>query len=70
MEKNGFKLDKILRVDLTTGTIKTEKMSDGAASLIGGKGLALHYLLKEQKPKTDPLSPENMLIFAWGPFPG
>ncbi|MBA7627738.1 putative oxidoreductase YdhV [subsurface metagenome] len=30
----------------------------------GGKALALYYMLKEMKPHTDPLSPDNLLIFA------
>ena len=30
----------------------------------GGRALALYYMLKEMKPYTDPLSPDNLLIFA------
>ncbi|MBU1291374.1 aldehyde ferredoxin oxidoreductase, partial [bacterium] len=30
----------------------------------GGRALALYYMLKEMKPHTDPLSPDNLLIFA------
>ncbi|RXG64216.1 aldehyde ferredoxin oxidoreductase, partial [Candidatus Atribacteria bacterium 1244-E10-H5-B2] len=30
----------------------------------GGRALALYYMLKEMKPKVDPLSPDNLLIFA------
>ena len=30
----------------------------------GGRALGLYYMLKEMKPKTDPLSPDNLLIFA------
>ena len=34
----------------------------------GGRALALYYMLKEMKPHTDPLSPDNLLIFApWYP---
>jgi len=30
----------------------------------GGRALALYYMLKKMKPHTDPLSPDNLLIFA------
>ena len=30
----------------------------------GGRALALYYMLREMKPYTDPLSPDNLLIFA------
>ena len=30
----------------------------------GGRALALYYMLKEMKPHIDPLSPDNLLIFA------
>ncbi|MBE3128193.1 MAG: aldehyde ferredoxin oxidoreductase, partial [Actinobacteria bacterium] len=30
----------------------------------GGRALGLYYMLKQMKPKTDPLSPDNLLIFA------
>ena len=30
----------------------------------GGRALSLYYMLKEMKPHTDPLSPDNLLIFA------
>ena len=30
----------------------------------GGRALALYYMLNQMKPHTDPLSPDNLLIFA------
>jgi len=36
----------------------------------GGRALALYYMLKEMKPHTDPLSPDNLLIFASGVLTG
>jgi len=30
----------------------------------GGRALALYYMLTQMKPKVDPLSPDNLLIFA------
>jgi aldehyde:ferredoxin oxidoreductase len=62
---------KILRVDLTTGEIKEEKL-DGkvARDYIGGRGLGIYYLNSEADPGCAPLSPENMLIMATGPLTG
>jgi hypothetical protein len=37
---------------------------------IGGRGLGTYYLSKLMDPKADPLSPENVLIFATGPLTG
>ncbi|MBS3740196.1 aldehyde ferredoxin oxidoreductase family protein [Candidatus Bipolaricaulota bacterium] len=63
--------NKLLRVDLTEKTIETEIISeDWLEKFIGGKGLGAALLHHENPPKVDPLSPENNLIFAWGPFLG
>ena len=40
------------------------------AEYIGGRGLADRYLYEEMDPTVDPLSPENVLIFATGPLTG
>ncbi|MBC7219298.1 MAG: aldehyde ferredoxin oxidoreductase family protein [Hadesarchaea archaeon] len=66
----NFKLEKVLRVNLTSGSIKSEPLEKGAKELIGGKGVAAYYMLKEVRPGTDPLSPDNKLIFSWGPLTG
>jgi aldehyde:ferredoxin oxidoreductase len=56
---------KILRVDLNSETIGVEEPQEILYSrYLGGGTLALHYLLNELEPKSDPLGPENMLIFA------
>ncbi len=36
----------------------------------GGRALALYYMLNQMKPHTDPLSPDNLLIFAPGVLTG
>jgi len=36
----------------------------------GGRALALYYMLNQMKPYTDPLSPDNLLIFALGVLTG
>jgi aldehyde:ferredoxin oxidoreductase len=41
-----------------------------ARDFIGGAGFGIKYLFDEVKPGTDPLGPDNKLIFAPGPFTG
>lgn len=62
---------KILRVDLTAGTVKTEPLKmDWARAYLGSRGLATKYIATEVDPKVDPLSPANKLIWATGPLTG
>ena len=62
---------KILRVDLSSGSIKTEEYPDHFyRQYFGGEGFIAYFLLKELKPGIEPLSPENKLIFAAGPLTG
>ncbi len=62
---------KILRVDLTTGTVKSEPLNmQWAQAYIGSRGLAAKYLTTEVSPKVDPLAPENKLYFTTGPLTG
>ena len=47
---------KILRVNLTEGTITEETPAEIVYRMyMGGSALSLYYLLKEQKPGVDPL---------------
>ncbi|MGA2819160.1 MAG: aldehyde ferredoxin oxidoreductase family protein [Anaerolineales bacterium] len=62
---------KILRVDLSAGRLWGENLSGSFyRTYYGGKCLAVSILLKELKPGLDPLSPDNLLIFACGPLTG
>ncbi len=62
---------RILRVDLTTGKVSTEPLSEETAkSYIGGIGLGIRLLVDNSKPGTDPFSPDNPLIFITGPLSG
>jgi aldehyde:ferredoxin oxidoreductase len=61
----------ILRVDLTRGTITTEKLDPLVArDYIGARGFGIFYLRKEVDPHCDPLSPQNKIIMAAGPLTG
>jgi aldehyde:ferredoxin oxidoreductase len=62
---------KILRVNLTAGTVKSEPLNmDWARAYLGSRGLATKYIAEEVDPKVDPLSPANKLIWATGPLTG
>jgi len=57
----------ILRVNLTNHTFSTDTLDEKyLKSLLGGAALGAKILLDEVKPKIDPLSPENKIIFALG----
>jgi aldehyde:ferredoxin oxidoreductase len=54
-----------LRVDLTSGNIRVEEVSEVVyREYLGGRGLAAYILFRELKPRIDPLSPENKLVFT------
>jgi aldehyde:ferredoxin oxidoreductase len=62
-------MGKILRIDLTKEKIETQDLDENLArKFIGGSGLATKILNDETGPETDPLGPENRLIFMTGPF--
>ncbi len=62
---------KILRVNLTAGTVKSEPTNmDWARLYLGSRGLATKYIVEEVDPKVDPLSAANKLIWATGPLTG
>ncbi len=63
----GF-FNKVLKIDLRTRTFKEETIPDSVyETYLGGKGLGIYFLMKENPPGVDPLSPQNKLIFCVGP---
>ncbi|MEM2394670.1 MAG: aldehyde ferredoxin oxidoreductase N-terminal domain-containing protein, partial [Candidatus Bathyarchaeia archaeon] len=76
---DGF-MGKILKADLSAGTLKVEPTNeDIAKKYLGGKGYSVYLLyqyLKEYEAKglspsdINPLGPENVLIFSTGPGTG
>lgn len=67
---NGFH-DKILRVDLSTGEVGVEHPGERFfRTYMGGWGIIAHYLLREMVPGSDPLGPDNLLVFAPGVVTG
>ena len=70
MSTGGW-IGTVLRINLTTGQITKEPLNMAwAKDFIGGRGLGAKYLSEEMDPTTDPLSPDNKMIFATGPMPG
>src|SRR5688572_15894142 len=65
-------MGKILRVDLTNGTTRDEPLPDESVlrKFVGGKGLALWYLMNETTPEMQATDPETPLIFMTGPLAG
>ncbi len=61
----------ILRVNLSTETITRQATNPKDAALfLGARGLGDKLYIDEVDPNVEPLSPENKLIFAPGPFSG
>jgi aldehyde:ferredoxin oxidoreductase len=61
--------EKILDIDLTSGLIETYPLDKEMARLfLGGRGLGARLLWDLVGPEVEPLSPENVLIFATGPL--
>ena len=58
---------RILRVDLGTGELRDELLDEEyARDYIGGSGLGVRYLWDLVGPDTDPLGPDNPLLFLTG----
>lgn len=61
-------MGNILRVNVTTGKVTVEPLSDAVVmQYIGGRGVAAKLLYDELEAGAEPLSPVNKLIFSTGP---
>jgi aldehyde:ferredoxin oxidoreductase len=66
----GF-MGAILDVDLTAGSHSVRELGqDTVDRWLGGTGLGAHLLWEEQTYRADPLGPENVMVWATGPFAG
>jgi aldehyde:ferredoxin oxidoreductase len=62
---------KILRINLTAGTVVSEPLNMAwARNYLGSRGLATKYLVEEMAATADPLSADNKIIWATGPLTG
>ncbi len=67
----GGYVKRILYVDLTSGKMSEKEPEEFLLKrFIGGSGLGAKYLFEGTGPATDPLGPENILIFMTGPLTG
>ncbi len=67
----GGYTNKIIRINLTSQEIKIQTYPEEILrKYIGGCGLGAKILLQETTRDTDPLGPENVLIFMTGPLVG
>lgn len=62
---------KILEVDLTNQKIKTREIPESIYKMfLGGTGLAAYIMYTEIPAGADPLGPDNVFVFATGPWQG
>lgn len=62
---------RVLRIDLERSQWTSQELDPQLASMfIGGRGFNVKVMFDEIAPGTDPLSPENKLMFATGPLAG
>jgi aldehyde:ferredoxin oxidoreductase len=67
---NGY-MGKILYVDLSQGRLWDEPLKEELARrFVGGSGLAAYIIYNLVKDDTDPLGPQNPLVFMTGPLVG
>ena len=63
----------LLHVDLSSGKVEKKALKgEDLANYLGGRGLGVKLLWDRlrDKPGTDPLGPDNPLLFMPGPFSG
>lgn len=64
-------MGKILRVDLTDGSVREEPLeAETAEKYLGGSGFGVEYLYREVPPGVEWDDPENRIIMASGPIGG
>jgi aldehyde:ferredoxin oxidoreductase len=67
---NGY-AGKVLEVDLTSGAIDSVELDrDLVEQYVGGKGFGIHTIYNRLPVGCDPLSADNILVFATGPLTG
>ena len=65
------KFGKIIKVDLSSGIIKQEEMSEVAVSqILGGLGHNVETLYRKVETRIDPFDPDNLLVISRGLLTG
>ena len=63
--------NKIISIDLTNKSYHIINIEDKIyEKFLGGRGLGVKLFTDRVPPETDPLSPENKMIFTTGPVTG
>ncbi|CAG0966026.1 partial putative oxidoreductase YdhV, partial [Anaerolineae bacterium] len=71
MNPHGGYTGKLLKIDLTTGKVQeSDEHLRYTHDFIGGRGLGSRLLWETLSAGTDPLAPENPLMFLTGPLTG
>ena len=63
-------MGKILRINLTTGDIRTTPSEQFAEGYVGGRGFVVKHYWEEVSPDMGALHPDNPLIIMTGPLAG
>lgn len=58
----------VLTIDLSNYSYEIEEREDLFGKWIGGTGVAVQLLKENMDPKSDPMSEDNVIVFATGPF--
>lgn len=65
-EPTGMR-SNVYQIDLSKGEIRSfDTPLEVVKAYLGGRGLNMYYLYKYLKPRIDPFSPDNVLIFGTG----
>jgi aldehyde:ferredoxin oxidoreductase len=68
---NGGYMGRVLQVNLTTGSLRDEGLTENLCrDYIGGYGFGVKELFSRLKPGVDALGPDNILGFMTGPLTG
>lgn len=71
LDNQGTITGKLLRINLSDRKIQPQTIPASITKgYVGGRGLGIRYLYQELKAGTDPLGPDNKLIFTVGPLAG
>ncbi len=60
--------DAVLIIDLDNYTYEVEHRPDLFEKWLGGTGVAVQLMKEHINARADPLSPENVIVFATGPL--
>ncbi|MFP3910382.1 MAG: aldehyde ferredoxin oxidoreductase N-terminal domain-containing protein [Archaeoglobaceae archaeon] len=59
---------RVLTIDLSKYTYEIENRKDLFDQWVGGIGVGVQLMKEELDPEADPLGPDNVIVFAVGPF--